>query len=193
MNNIKNNLFETGLIETLSVVFKYIDDEDIIADTSLYLPIPEGSIEGMAQSIAEYLDSLGKEKLLFLTPEIAVIEAVANCKNIKEIIICLPTETTNDVRECIESNMPSAKQISFIKSTETPAHSDFKVENSAIVCFGFWEGERAIVLNNNYKMMQMYKDFYGDKILISCGNGACGARPIGWTPINTYDFFNKIA
>ncbi len=190
MNNIENNIAETGVIETLCVLHKHKKDAEVITNASLFLPIPDDSIHDKLNNIVESLIKLKKERLLFLTPEIAIIERLGNIKDVTEVIVCLPSDYDEETYERIFKNKPVGMKITFIKENEVPL--DFTGNNAAIVAFGFCDNERAIVLNYNYRMMERYKSFYGYKILVSCGDNMSNARPVGWTPINIDAFFNKV-
>lgn len=190
MIDIKSNINETGVVETLYVLHNYTNSSEITNDASLHLPIPDDDIHNKLNSIVNSLAELKKKKFLFLTPEIAVIERLDAVECVEEVIICLPSDYDEDTYERIFNNKPVNVKITFIKENEVPL--DFNGKNAAIVAFGFCDDERALVLNYNYRMMERYKAFYGYKILVSCGNHMSNARPVGWTPVNTYEFFNEI-
>ena len=123
--------------------------------------------------------------------------------DIQGIIVRDITENYNLEKNCIgctvmhestkDSTIPSyfgeQMYIMFIKENEIPLN--FTGNNAAIIGFGFCDKERAIILNHNYRMMERYKSFYGYRILVSCGKDMSNSRPIGWTPINIYTFFNE--
>lgn len=188
MNNIENNVSETGIIETLCILENHKNDDEVITNASLFLPVPDDSIFDKLDNIVSSLIELKKEKLLFLTPEIAVLERLNNIEAINEVIVCLPSDYDEETYERIINNKPIGIKTTFIKENEVPL--DFTGNNAAIITFGFCDNERALVLNHNYRMMERYKSFYGYKILVSCGENMSNARPIGWTPINTNTFFN---
>ena len=190
MIDIKSNINETGVVETLCVLHNYANSFELINDASMHLPIPADDIYDKLNSIVDSLASLKKEKILLLTPEIAVIERLNTVESVEEVIICLPSDYDEDTYERIFNNKPVNVKITFIKENEVPL--DFNGKNAAIVVFGFCDDERALVLNYNYRMMERYKAFYGYKILVSCGKHVSNARPVGWTPVNTHEFFNSI-
>ncbi len=190
MIDIKSNINETGIVETLCVLHNHTNSSEIMNDASLHLPIPEDNTHEKIVGIVDSLAKLNKKKLLFLTPEIAIIERLNTVECIEELIVCLPSDYDDETYERIFNNKPVGVKITFIKENEVPL--DFTGNNAAIVAFGFCDSERALVLNYNYRMMERYKAFYGYKILVSCGNHMSNARPIGWTPINTHEFFNSI-
>ncbi|MBQ6686893.1 MAG: hypothetical protein IJN03_00025 [Bacilli bacterium] len=189
MTNIENNVTETGIMETLCVLNNHKQDYEIIANASLYLPIPEDDIHAKLDEIVDNLCRLKKEKFLFLTPEIAIIEKLCDKKDVKEILVCLPSGYNEETYERIFNNKPTGIKVTFINENEVPLN--FTGNNAAIVGFGFCDNERAIILNYNYRMMERYKSFYGYRILVSCGKDMSNTRPIGWTPINIYTFFNE--
>lgn len=190
MIDIKSNINETGIVETLCVLHNHASNSEIMNDASLHLPIPEDNIHKKIVGIVNSLAGLNKKRLLFLSPEIAIIEKLNVFECIEEIIVCLPSDYDEYTYERIFNNQPAGIKITFIKENEVPL--DFTGNNAAIVTFGFCDIERALILNYNYRMMERYKAFYGYKILVSCGNHMSNARPIGWTPVNTYEFFNEI-
>lgn len=190
MIDIKSNINETGVVETLCVLHNHANSSEVMNDASLHLPIPEDNTHDKIVGIVDSLAKLNKKKLLFLTPEIAIIERFNTVECVEEIIVCLPSDYDEETYERIFNNKPVGVKITFIKENEVPL--DFTGNNAAIVAFGFCDAERALVLNSNYRMMERYKAFYGCKILVSCGNHMSNARPIGWTPVNTYEFFNEM-
>jgi len=189
MTNIENNVTETGILETLCILNNHKSDYEIISNASLYLPIPRDDIHSKVDEIVDNLCRLKKEKFLFLTPEIAIIEKLCNTDTVKEIFVCLPSDYNEETYERIFNNKPSGIKVTFIKENEIPLN--FTGNNAAIIGFGFCDKERAIILNHNYRMMERYKSFYGYRILVSCGKDMSNSRPIGWTPINIYTFFNE--
>ena len=74
---IKNNIAETGIAETLTVLHRYAHSDSIVQQAQLYIPFPYEDPAHSTSNIAAGLAQLGKEKLLLLTPEIAVIEKLA--------------------------------------------------------------------------------------------------------------------
>lgn len=190
MIDIKSNINETGVVETLCVLHNYTNNSEITNDASLHLPIPDEDIHNKLNILVNSFAELKKEKLLFLTPEIAVIERLDAVECVEEVIVCLPSDYDEDTYERIFNNKPVNVKITFIKENEVPL--DFNGKNAAIVVFGFCDDERALMLNYNYRMMERYKAFYGYKILVSCGNHMSNVRPVGWTPVNTHEFFNTI-
>lgn len=190
MRNIKNNLIETGVLETSLILSKY-QDAEILDKAAMYLPATDMDLDKRAEEIKEVLLNLKRDKVMFLTPEIAFLEKIHN-DNFKEIIICLPSDYDADTYDRIAANIPNHLDVKLI--TDNEIDNSFFSSNAAIIAFGFadFSGDRAWILNTNYRMMERFRSFFGYKILASYGDNMSGIRPVGWAPINTYDFFNIV-
>ncbi len=191
-NSIRDSYTEFGSLETLSVLRKYIKDYGIISESCKSIPIPLENDFSDICSIKTGLEELGKKRLLFLTPEIAVLEKFTNDSPIKEVIICLPSDTEDETAERIYSNMPSSIKVSFIREHEIGFLRPFRPDNAAIVVFGFCDDENALIPDYNYRMMEYYNLFYGKKVLVSCGSNVSNERPAGWIPVKAYEFFTDV-
>lgn len=190
MKAIRNNLIETGVIETVQILSKFETDPDLYSDCSMYCPIPDPAFQINVEKTVDSLLSINKEKLLFLTPEIPIIEGLAKRSNPPRIIVSLPSGLDSETINSIRRNTPDTIDVRFIGENDSP--SDFTDKNAAIIVFGFSDGDRTLILNYNYRMMEHYKLFYGLRILVSCAANMSSARPLGWAPVNTCDFFNAI-
>lgn len=190
MKNLKSNIAETGILETALVLSKY-EDEEIIDRAAMYIPATYENLTQRAECIRENLLELKKDKIMLLSPEIAFIEQLQQT-DFKEVIVCLPSDYDKETYKRIAANIP--KNISVELITENEIDGTLFSSNAAIVTFGFssYEGDRAWILNSNYRMMERFRSFYGYKILASYGNNMSGLRPVGWAPVNTYDFFNEV-
>ena len=189
MKNIRSNTAETGVVETLANLHRYSDIPEIIEKAELYLPIPQKEDTPDADSIANSLSALGKSRMLFLTPEIAVVEKLAKYGTVKQIVVCLPSSYDEDTCQRIAANMPQGVEISFIRENEIP--HNFVPSRDAIVAFGFYDNGRGLILSSNYRMMERYKAFYGSRVLVNCGRQVSACRPVGWAPVNVSEFFNR--
>lgn len=191
-NNIRSGYMEFGLIETLKVLSKYISETDIIDDCCKFIPIPEtGSFKNL-ENIKKSIGKLEKKRLLFLTPEIALIEEIKDVSFVEDIIVCIPSEMDNETVERIANNIPSGIKTSLIREHEISLLRPFRPDNAAIVVFGFCDGTNALITDYNYRMMEYYDSFCGKKVLVSCGNGVTNQRPSGWIPVKAHDFFSDI-
>ena len=187
MAKIKNNIAETGIAETLCVLMEFTHCEDVMHRAQMYMPFPEDDINQRIDAIASGLALLGKDRLLLLTPEIAIIEKLIQYNACKELIVCLPHQTGEEARSAIAANMPQGIPVSFISDNEIPL--GFTQDKAAVVAFGFCEGERSIILSSTYRLMRTYASFCGNKVIAYCGHTA-GQRPAGWLAVNTHHMFN---
>ena len=151
MKNIRNNISETGVVETLAIMQQYSAANEIMEKATVYLPIPDSEDIIDAESIANSLSALGKSRMLFLTPESAVMEKLAKYGTVKQLVVCLPSSQDAETCQRIAANMPLGVEISFISENEITA--DFVPSKDAIVDFGFYDGARGLILGSNYHMM----------------------------------------
>lgn len=191
MDNIKQIVQEIGLVEINEVVSRYNNDDNLMDALAGYVPIPVSECIFSAEAIASALNNFNKEKLMILTPEIAVIEALAKQDTcIKSIYVCVPSDMDEESIDRITKNVPDGIEVSFFREGEFIR--SFNSLNGAIVSFGYCDDSNAIILRSNYKMMDQYKSFHGRKILVSCAEGLSNERPIGWIAINKNDFFTDL-
>lgn len=188
MNNLNSIISEIGLIETALNISKYIDDSQIVSESIKFMPFPDANFRERTIQIAEQIKSLNKEKILILTPEIALIELLKDSANISEILICISSEMNDEAKERISNNIPIGKaKVTLIDENTFP--KDFSPANAAIVAVGYADRDKAIILRENYKMLNVYNKFYGMKLLISSQNDVSNERPMGWIAINASEFF----
>ena len=190
MNNLNSIISEIGVIETALNIGKYIDDSQIVIESSRFMPFPDADFYKRTTDIAEQIKSLKKEKILLLTPDIALIELIKNSEYISEILVCVSSELNDEAKERISNNLPAGIKVTLIDENTFP--KDFTPSNAAIVAVGYADREKAIILRENYKMLNVYNKFYGMKLLISPQNSVSNERPMGWIAINTAEFFTHI-
>ena len=126
-----------------------------------------------------------------LSNEIALIEKMVEYKDFFEnIIVVLSRNLKSTQINQIKKNIPKDINVSFIKELEFP--TIIKPKDSAIIAFGYLSGKRCLVSKNSYRMMEIYKDFLGEKIFISCANEDINQRPRNWILLNQEKYFTKI-
>ena len=188
MNNLNSIISEIGVIETALNIGKYIDDPQIVSESIRFMPFPDANFDERIYRSAECIKGLKKEKILLLTPEIALIELLKDSDSISEILICISSETNDETKERISNNIPIGRtKVTLIDENTFP--KDFSPINAAIVAIGYADRDKAIILRENYKMLNVYNKFYGMKLLISLQNDVSNERPMGWIAINTSEFF----
>lgn len=191
-NSIKGSYTEFGILETLDVLKKHLFDKEIIFECNKYIPIPTSDSFTDVESIKGALEALGKERLLLLTPEIALIKEFTEKSCVKDIFVCLPSDMEDEVVERIYNNSPKNTDVKFIKEYEIGLLRPFKPDNAAIIAFGFADNDNALIPDYNYRMLKYYDSFFGKKVLVSCGENVSNERPSGWMPIKTFEYFNDV-
>ncbi len=190
MNNLNSIISEIGVVETALNISKYINDSQIVYESSRFIPFPDAEFHERIYRIAKHIKSLKKEKILLLTPDIALIELLKDSEFISEILVCISSELNEETKERISNNLPTGIKVTLIDENTFP--KNFNTLNAAIVAVGYSGKDKAIILRENYKMMSAYNGFYGMKVLVSCQDDVCNERPIGWIAINTSEFFTHI-
>ena len=107
MNNLNSIISEIGAIETALNIGKYIDDPQIVSESIRFIPFPDTNFDERIFQIAESIKSLKKEKILLLTPEIALIELLKDSDSISEILICISSEINDETKERISNKCHS--------------------------------------------------------------------------------------
>ena len=93
-------------------------------------------------------------------------------------------------KENIIKNSPNKEIIKYINELEYP--SLLKPKNSVIISFGYKSGSKCVLTKNNYRAMEIYKDFLGEKIFVSCFKENVYERPKNWISINGEKYFTKL-
>lgn len=183
---------EIGILETNRQIEKYVSNIDLMNCISHYIPIPKNSsTKSIINNAINKLLNLNKKNILMLSNEIALIEKIVEYhKYFDNIVIVLSRNLSINQIEEIKKNVPKGIKIHFIKELEFP--SIMKPKDSIILSFGYISGKRCLVSKNNYRMLEIYKDFLGDKIFVSCADEEINERPKNWILVNSEKYFTKI-
>ena len=183
---------EIGILETNIQLEKYMYNYNIMKDISTYMPIPyKNSTKDIIDSTIAKLLSLNKKNLLMLSNEIALVEGLSKFSECFEnIIIVLSRNLTKSQVENIKSNIPLGINIEFVKELEFP--KNIKPKNSVVLSFGYKSGNKCLVTKNTYRMVEIYKNFLGEKIFVCCMDADVNERPKNWVAINGENYFTKI-
>lgn len=183
---------EIGILETNIQLEKYMYNYNMMKDISTYMPIPyKNSTKEIIDSTVAKLLGLNKKILLMLSNEIALVEGLSKFSEYFEsIIIVLSRNLTKAQVENIKSNIPLGINIEFIKELEFP--KNIKPKNSVVLSFGYKSGNKCLVTKNTYRMVEIYKNFLGEKIFVCCMDGDVNERPKNWVAINSENYFTKI-
>lgn len=190
--NLADIIDEIGIYEISIHINKYISDNELINNVSKYIPISNNlytmnSVEDVVLKIL----SLRKKNIMFLSNEIAILEGLMKYKDyFDNIIVVLSNSLNNEQRLNIIRNSPNNKYIKYINELEFP--SLMKPKNSAIISFGYNDGNKCLINRKNYRTLEIYKEFLGEKIFLSLLNEKLVERPKNWISINGENYFTKI-
>ncbi len=189
--NIRSNYEEIGLLETVKLIEKYMDDPKLAAECAEYLPAMRGGLSDRLPALADGIRKCGKEKLLLLTPELALLEELArDSGKISQIYIGIAAGTDKDVSERIAANIPDGLPVTLLPEFQFP--SDFRPDNGMIAAVGCESRGRVILPKSCYRSMTLYRSFYGIRALISYQRDSAGFRPKNWISADTSELFNLI-
>ena len=172
--DIRKTALEIGLFETA----KNLEKAGITDYDGNSIPLPAPDVCGGISKAAEWLCSFGKNKYMFLTPEIALIEEIADITENAEAIIAVPCGIDTEIAERLSNNLPVKMCVSIINEPYFP--ENFTPQDGIIVVCGYRSGGRNVVMNETYRLAEHYSGFYGKKVFVpyvSLENFCC---PYGW-------------
>lgn len=180
--DIKKTAKEIGLFETAINLSRVSNSADVIQKVGESMPLPNGNIVGRVGSIAIWLLDFAKDKYLFFTPEIALIEEMGRkTKRDIEVIIAIPCDLETEAKERLKNNLPKRVKVTVLEEPYFP--QNFYPGNGAIVISGYLGSDRAMVLSDTYRMVEHYSSFLGKKMFVPYVEMDTAARYIGWMEI----------
>lgn len=176
---------EIGLFETAANIAAVRGSGDVQAKVGASMPLPDADILNNIRSVAEWLISFHKKKYLFMTPEIALAEAMAeladNDDNDTEMIFSVPCNMDAEAKERLKNNLPSNIKVSILEEPFFP--SDFSPGNGMIVVCGYAAGDRAMVLSDTYRLIEHYNGFRGKRAFAPYCELPSANRYDGWLEV----------
>lgn len=182
--NLQRTIAEIGLLEIGRIVARFTERGIV----SPFLPVmkPE-EMNKQIERLATEIFALNKRYLFMMTPEIALLESLADNKWAGTVIIAIPRDADRESSDRIQANIPAGVDVSFLYEGEFP--ENFIPENGAILCGGFTiHGTQYKVLPSSYRMMCLYKQFEGRRVLVSAFPSEADVPELGWINADT-DFF----
>lgn len=182
--NLQRTIAEIGLMEIGRVVARFTERGIV----SPFLPVmkPE-EMDRQIRRLAEEVLSLNKQYLFMMTPEIALLESLADNEWEGNVIIAIPRDADRESSDRIRANIPRGVDVSFLYEGEFP--DDFIPENGAVLCGGFTlYGTQYKILPSSYRMMCLYKQFAGRRVLVSAFPSEADIPELGWINADS-DFF----
>ena len=170
---------EIGLFETAVNLVSVCDSIDVREKIGDSLPLPDTYISQNIKDIATWLVSFKKNKYLFVMPEIALAEAMAELvdSNI-EIIFLVSCDMDSEAKERLENNLPKQMKVSILEEPFFP--SDFFPGNGMLVISGYMAGTRSMVLTDTYRLIEHYSGFLGKRAFVPYCEIESAYRYEGW-------------
>ena len=173
---------EIGLFETGINLSKVCQSGDVTQKVGASMPLPDEKIADNIPQIASWLHSFGKNKYMFLTPEIALIEELAKLDEHIEAIIAIPCDLETEAKERLTNNLPRGVDVTVLE--EPYFHQSFFPGNGMIVISGYSADERPMVLPDTYRMIDHYSGFKGKKVFVPYRELDTADRYNGWVEVN---------
>lgn len=185
--DIKKIAREIGVFETALNV-EAVGITDVLREKAgTSFPLPSGDTRARCDAAAKWLVSFGKKKYLFLTPEIALIEAMARCTNKPlEAIIMIPCDMDSEAEERLLNNLPRAVKVHTLKEPYFPDR--FIPMNGMVVVCGYMAREHLQVFPETYRMIEHYGNFSGRQVFVPYIELASADRYDGWIETNVERF-----
>lgn len=181
---------EIGLFETAVNLAKVSTSTAVIQKAGASMPLPDEKIAAQINQIAEWLLSFEKSKYLFLTPEIALIEEMGKLTHRTiETIITVPCDLEKEAKDRLRNNLPRGISVTVLEEPYFP--QSFFPSNGMIVISGYSGGDRAMVLEDTYRMVEHYNDFRGKKAFVPYTELETATRYDGWMEVSQQRFSAK--
>ena len=190
--NLIDTIDEIGIFETNIQLNKYIDNVELMYDISKYIPVSSDSstLRSVNEVVIKILN-LRKKNIMFLSNEIAILEGMLKYKEyFDNIIVVLSSNLSKEQKEIIIKNSPNQDIVKYINELEYPTL--IKPKNSVIVSFGYKNGNKCLLNKKSYRTLEIYKEFLGEKVFVSCLNESIPERPKNWISINGEKYFTKM-
>ena len=177
--DVRKTAREIGLFETALNLAQVSGSAEVAEKAGALMPLPEADIDERTDRIVKWLLGFGKKKYLFLTPEIALIERIAELGGEEaEAIIAVPCDMEAEARERLRNNLPRGIAVTVLEEPYFP--SSFFPENGIIVVCGYSGGGRAMILPDTYRMAEHYSGFLGKKVFVPYAELSSASRYDGW-------------
>ena len=163
--DILKTVREIGCFETGYNIIQVMSNCAIPEKINKSMPLPDDSFVESLENLSHWLASLGKNKFLFLNPEIAVIERFSgNAPPDTEAIIIVPDDMDNEMRERLSVNLPQIINVSTLPEPFFP--NAFYPSNGVVIASGYLANNRPMVLPETYRLIDHYWGFKGKRIFI---------------------------
>lgn len=177
---------EVGFYETGWNLLLVGADGELRGKVTESMPFPEEAVIGGTDALTQWVISFKKYKYLFTTPEIRIIEQLADRVPDQEAIIIVPCDMDTESRERINGNLPAEMAVTLLDEPFFP--QGFFPGNGMLIACGYLAGDRPMVLEETYRMLEHYSGFLGKKLFIPYAVLDESVRYSGWMEIPTNTF-----
>ena len=185
--NIREIVKEVGYFETSLNLLPALGSADAAERIAADMPLPSADIGERIEAYAKGIAEKGKKKIFLLTPEIALIEKLAEYpENIESVLIVLPSDMDPEMCERIGKNLLKTVDIQLIREPFFP--EDFSPKNGVIAVSGFLAGGRTMVSREVYRMTEHYGGFLGQKLFLPYADQQKTGKYDGWLEISHRKF-----
>lgn len=174
---------EIGFFETGCNLGEVIGSKNVQAKVGGVMPLPEPELAQSIPRIVKWLTSFGKDKYMLLSPEIALVDMLAENDSDKEVIILIPCDMEQEVRERLKGNIPKKKKISLLEEPYFP--EAFYPGNGILIICGYLAGGRMMVLPETYRMIDHYSGFWGKRVFVPYVELTDAVRYDGWMEVGS--------
>lgn len=157
--NVLRTAEEIGLVQVGLNVAELLSSEELRNKVGAVMPLPSIKLKDNVEKMVAWIAELGKSKLMFLTPEIALFDIIPKYVVGAETIILVPCSMDDEVKARLTENIPTNMTVSLLNEPYFP--DEFIPSNGVIVACGYMANGRLMVLPETYRMIEHYKDFYG--------------------------------
>lgn len=181
---------EIGLFETAVNIARVRQSAEVVRKAGAAMPLPDADIEERVAQAARGLLDFHKSKYLFLTPEIALVEAMAKqTGGGVETMLAVPCDMDREAKERLKQNLPRGIGVTVLEEPYFP--EDFFPGNGLLVVCGYGAGERAMTLPETYRMVEHYSGFLGKKVFVPYVELSGAVRYDGWMEVSRQRFTEK--
>lgn len=175
-------LREIGPLLAADNLAQVAGSEDVIKKIGMSMPMPDNNVKQRVRKLAKWLLEYKKQKYMFLSPEISLIEEMVKQSDMAmEFIIAVPCDLDQDTRDRLKNNLPHEATVSLLEEPFFP--QQFFPGNGILIISGYLAGDRAMVLPDTYRMVEHYSSFMGKTVFIPYQELEAAIRYDGWQEI----------
>ncbi len=190
--DLNTTIDEIGILETNSLIEKYLSNDKMIKNLSVHIPISNSIVsEKIVDKVVSILLNSGKRKLLLLSNEVALFEKLRlYSEYFDDIYVILSRNLVSEQINNIKRNVPNGIEIKYINELDFP--KNFRPRDSIVIAFGYKSNDKCLIPKNTYRILEIYNDFLGEKLFVSCSLNDINYRLKNWISVNSKKYFTSI-